>query len=307
MKMKYLNKIIFINSANIPYAEISVDGNVHFTGTQGVGKSTVLRALLFFYNADKQHLGIQQGQKSFDEFYFRQSNSYILYEVIRDNGAYTILVGRYQGRASWRFIDAPYQREWLIDDDKQVLSDWVKIRERIDKDVAVSARIESGVMFKDIIFGNTHDHKYARYALVQSSHYQNIPRSIQNVFLNTKLDADFVKKIKVNDIMVAGFNFGCGSSREHAPIAIKAAGVSCVIAETFARIFYRNAINIGLPIIECKEAALEIKAGDEVEVNFDTGVIKNLTKGTEFKGQAFPPFMQKIIDAEGLVNYINAR
>ena len=191
--MRYLNKIIFINSANIPYAEISVDGNVHFTGTQGVGKSTVLRALLFFYNADKQHLGIQQGQKSFDEFYFRQSNSYILYEVIRDNGAYTILVGRYQGRASWRFIDAPYQREWLIDDDKQVLSDWVKIRERIDKDVAVSARIESGVMFKDIIFGNTHDHKYARYALVQSSHYQNIPRSIQNVFLNTKLDADFVK------------------------------------------------------------------------------------------------------------------
>lgn len=193
MKMKYLNKIIFINSANIPYAEISVDGNVHFTGTQGVGKSTVLRALLFFYNADKHRLGIQQGQKSFDEFYFRQSNSYIFYEVMRDNGAYTILVSRYQGRASWRFIDAPYQREWFIIDDKQVLSDWVKIRERIDKNVAVSARIESGVMFKDIIFGNTHDHKYTRYALVQSSHYQNIPRSIQNVFLNTKLDADFVK------------------------------------------------------------------------------------------------------------------
>lgn len=191
--MKYLNKIVFINSANIPYTEISVDGNVHFTGTQGVGKSTVLRALLFFYNADKHRLGIQQGQKSFDEFYFRQSNSYILYEVMRDNGAYTILVSRYQGRASWRFIDAPYQPEWLIADDKQVLSDWVKIRERIDKNVAVSARIESGVMFKDIIFGNTRDHKYTRYALVQSSHYQNIPRSIQNVFLNTKLDADFVK------------------------------------------------------------------------------------------------------------------
>lgn len=193
MKMRYLNKIIFINSANIPYAEISVDGNVHFTGTQGVGKSTVLRALLFFYNADKQHLGIQQGQKPFDEFYFRQSNSYILYEVMRDNGAYTILVSRYQGRASWRFIDAPYQREWLVTDDKQALSDWPKIRGRIDNNVAVSARIESGVMFKDIIFGNTHDHKYTRYALVQSSHYQNIPRSIQNVFLNTKLDADFVK------------------------------------------------------------------------------------------------------------------
>lgn len=191
--MKYLNKIIFINSANIPYAEISVDGNVHFTGTQGVGKSTVLRALLFFYNADKHRLGIQQGQKSFDEFYFRQSNSHILYEVIRDNGAYTVLVSRFQGRASWRFIDAPYNREWLIDNDKQVLSDWVKIRERIDKNVAVSARIDSGVMFKDIIFGNTHDNKYTRYALVQSTHYQNIPRSVQNVFLNTKLDADFVK------------------------------------------------------------------------------------------------------------------
>ena len=191
--MKYLNKIVFINSANIPYAEISVDGNVHFTGTQGVGKSTVLRALLFFYNADKHRLGIQQGQKSFDEFYFRQSNSYILYEVMRDGGAYTILVSRYQGRASWRFIDAPYQREWLIGEDKQVLSDWVRIRERIDKNVSVSARIDSGVMFKDIIFGNTRDAKYTRYAIVQSAHYQNIPRSIQNVFLNTKLDADFVK------------------------------------------------------------------------------------------------------------------
>jgi len=199
--MKYLNKIIFINSANIPYAEISVDGNVHFTGTQGVGKSTVLRALLFFYNADKHRLGIQQGQKSFDEFYFRQSNSYILYEVMRDNDAYTILVGRYQGRASWRFIDAPYQRGWLVTDDKQVLSDWVKIRERIDKNVAVSARIESGMMFKDIIFGNIHDHKYIRYALVQSSHYQNIPRSIQNVFLNTKLDADFVKNTIIQSMM----------------------------------------------------------------------------------------------------------
>ncbi len=191
--MKYLNKIIFINSANIAYAEISVDGNVHFTGTQGVGKSTVLRALLFFYNADKQRLGIQQGQRPFDEFYFRQSNSHILYEVMREEGAYTILVSRYQGRASWRFIDAPYQRDWLIDHDGNVMSDWIKIRDRIDRSISVSARIDSGAMFKDIIFGNTHDHKYARYALVQSSHYQNIPRSIQNVFLNTKLDADFVK------------------------------------------------------------------------------------------------------------------
>lgn len=119
------------------------------------------------------------------------------------------------------------------------------------------------------------------------------------------IDKNFVKKIKKGDIIVAEKNFGCGSSREHAPIAIKAAGVSCVIAETFARIFYRNAINIGLPIIECPEASKGIEEGDEVEVNFDTGVITNITKNTTFKGQAFPEFMQKIIAAEGLVNYIN--
>ena len=119
------------------------------------------------------------------------------------------------------------------------------------------------------------------------------------------IDKDFIKKVKAGDIIVAKKNFGCGSSREHAPIAIKAAGVSCVIAETFARIFYRNAINIGLPIIECPEASKGIEDGDEVEVNFDTGIITNLTKGTSFKGQAFPEFMQKIIASEGLINYIN--
>lgn len=121
------------------------------------------------------------------------------------------------------------------------------------------------------------------------------------------IDQEFVKKVQNGDIIVADKNFGCGSSREHAPLAIKASGVSCVIAETFARIFYRNAINIGLPIIECPEAAKGIAAGDEVEVDFDSGVIQNLTKGTRFQGQAFPPFMQKIIEAEGLVNYINQK
>ena len=121
------------------------------------------------------------------------------------------------------------------------------------------------------------------------------------------IDKDFVKNVKKGDIIVAEKNFGCGSSREHAPIAIKAAGVSCVIAETFARIFYRNAINIGLPIIECPEAAKAIEAGDEVEVDFDSGIITDVTRGTTFKGQAFPEFMQKIIAAEGLVNYINSK
>jgi 3-isopropylmalate/(R)-2-methylmalate dehydratase small subunit len=119
------------------------------------------------------------------------------------------------------------------------------------------------------------------------------------------IDKDFITKVKSGDIMVANKNFGCGSSREHAPIAIKAAGISCVIAETFARIFYRNAINIGLPIIECPEAAHDIDAGDQVEIDFSTGIIKNLTKNATYQGQAFPEFMQKIINAQGLINYIN--
>ncbi len=121
------------------------------------------------------------------------------------------------------------------------------------------------------------------------------------------IDKEFVNKVKAGDIIVAEKNFGCGSSREHAPIAIKASGVSCVIAETFARIFYRNAINIGLPIIECKEASQSIQAGDEVEIDFDSGIITNLTKNEKYQGQAFPEFMQKIIRSEGLINYINAK
>lgn len=120
------------------------------------------------------------------------------------------------------------------------------------------------------------------------------------------IDKDFIERVKKSDLIVARKNFGCGSSREHAPIAIKAAGVSCVIAETFARIFYRNAINIGLPIIECPEAAEGISEGDQVEVDFDSGIIYDRTTGARFQGQAFPEFMQRIIAAEGLINYINS-
>ena len=154
----------------------------------------------------------------------------------------------------------------------------IKYGDNIDTDVIIPAR-----------YLNTTDHKEL------ASHCME------------DIDKEFVNKVKDGDIMVGGANFGCGSSREHAPIAIKASGISCVIAKDFARIFYRNAINIGLPIIECKEAALEIEAGDEVEVNFDTGVITDKTTGKSFQGQAFPPFMQKIIDCEGLVNYINQK
>lgn len=118
------------------------------------------------------------------------------------------------------------------------------------------------------------------------------------------LDTGFVKRVQKGDIMVAGRNFGCGSSREHAPIAIKASGISCIIAETFARIFYRNAINIGLPIIECPEAAADIAEGDQLEIDFDTGVITNLTKGVSYKGVPFPEFMQELISADGLIGYI---
>lgn len=116
------------------------------------------------------------------------------------------------------------------------------------------------------------------------------------------IDTGFASRVRAGDIMVAKANFGCGSSREHAPASIKASGISCVIAKSFARIFFRNAINIGLPIIECEEAAEKIEAGDEVEIDFDTGVITDITKGESYKGQSFPEFLINIINSNGLLN-----
>jgi len=121
------------------------------------------------------------------------------------------------------------------------------------------------------------------------------------------IDPECAGKVQQGDMIVARKNFGCGSSREHAPLCLREAGVSCVIAETFARIFFRNAINIGLPIIECPEAAEGIEAGDEVEVDFDSGIIYNKTKDAQYKGQPFPEFMQNLIAAGGLVNYTNSK
>ncbi|MFV0400283.1 MAG: 3-isopropylmalate dehydratase small subunit [Oscillospiraceae bacterium] len=121
------------------------------------------------------------------------------------------------------------------------------------------------------------------------------------------IDPDFAGRVQKGDIMVGGINFGCGSSREHAPIAIKAAGISCVIAESFARIFFRNSINIGLPVLECLEAAREAESGDVIEVDLDSGRIENITKGKSYTAAPFPPFMQEIISAGGLVNYTRAR
>lgn len=121
------------------------------------------------------------------------------------------------------------------------------------------------------------------------------------------LDPTFVDRLEPGDIVVAENNFGCGSSREHAPLALKTAGVSCIIAKSFARIFYRNSINIGFPILECPEAVDGIEEGDKVEVDFEAGRIYNLTKNTEFEAQPFPAFLQKMIESNGLVNYVNSK
>ena len=137
----------------------------------------------------------------------------------------------------------------------------------------------------------------ARY-LNTSSHKELASHCMEDI------DINFTKNVKDGDIMVAEKNFGCGSSREHAPIAIKASGISCVIASTFARIFYRNAINIGLPILECDAAAKEIKAGDEVAVDFDTGVITDITTGKTYQAEPFPPFIQEIISDGGLIKHV---
>ncbi len=120
------------------------------------------------------------------------------------------------------------------------------------------------------------------------------------------IDKTFVDKVQPGDIMVGGWNFGCGSSREHAPMAIQATGIRCVIAASFARIFYRNSINIGFPILECPQAAEEIRAGDEIDVDFDTGVITDLTLGKQFQAAAFPPFIKRIVDEGGLLPYLKA-
>ncbi len=148
-----------------------------------------------------------------------------------------------------------------------------KFGDNVDTDVIIPAR-----------YLNTSDHKEL------ASHCME------------DIDKDFVKNVKDGDIIVANMNFGCGSSREHAPIAIKASGVGCVIASTFARIFYRNAINIGLPILECDEAAKDIDAGNEVEIDFDTGMITNITKNKTYQAQPFPDFIKEIINKGGLLN-----
>ena len=200
--MRALRKIVFINSANIRYAEIKLDGNVHFIGTQGVGKSTLLRAVLFFYNADKLHLGIPKEMKSFDDFYLPKPNSYIVYEVEHEHRPFTVLVFRSSGRACYRFIDAPFERKWLVDEFGDVTSEYKVINSRLDKNIYMSKLIDRYEMFKEIIYGNykVAGKEFGNFQLMEAKSYQNIYRSIQNVFLNSRVDADFIKDIIIRSM-----------------------------------------------------------------------------------------------------------
>ncbi|MFA6341651.1 MAG: ATP-binding protein, partial [Fibrobacteraceae bacterium] len=151
--MRFLNKIVFVNSAHVRYAEINLNGNVHLIGTQGVGKSTLLRALLFFYNADKQKLGIPKEKKSFDDFYFELSNSYIVYEVVRDESAFCVLLSKANGRTCFRFIDAPYCKDWLVDVSGEVTAEFSVIRSRLAGRY-MSPVVDRYETYRDIIYGN---------------------------------------------------------------------------------------------------------------------------------------------------------
>lgn len=212
--MRALRKIIFVNSAHIRYAEVRLDGNVHFIGTQGVGKSTLLRAILFFYNADKLHLGIPKEMKSYDEFYLPHANSYIVYEVEHEHGPFCVLTFRSSGRACYRFIDAAYRKEWLIDDNGDVTADSKVIRERLGG-ASMSKIIDHYEQYRDILYGNRQavGKEFARFQLMESNRYQNIPRSIQNVFLNSRLDANFIKDIIIRSMSEEEANIDLGYYR----------------------------------------------------------------------------------------------
>ena len=212
--MRALRKIIFVNSANIRYAEVKLDGNVHFIGTQGVGKSTLLRAILFFYNADKLHLGIPKEMKSFDEFYLPHANSYMVYEVEHEHGPFSILVFRSSGRACYRFIDAAYQKEWLVDEHGEVTAEWKVIRDRLNS--AYSTKIiDRYEQYRDILYGNKQavGKEFVRFQLLETNRYKNIPRSIQNVFLNSRLDANFIKDIIIRSMSEEEANIDLGYFR----------------------------------------------------------------------------------------------
>ena len=199
--MRQLSRIVFVNSANIRYGEVRLDGNVHLIGTQGVGKSTVLRAILFFYTGDKTHLGISREKKSFDEFYLPGANSYIAYEVESEFGAFTVLVFRSHAHSVFRFIGAPFRKEWLIDDHGEVTADSSVIRRRLDG-APMTRIVDEYQEYRDIVYGNKRatGKEFGRFCIMETTKYQNIPRSLQNVFLGSKVDADFIKDIIIRSL-----------------------------------------------------------------------------------------------------------
>lgn len=193
--MRFLNKVVFINSATVQYAEVQVDGNVHFIGTQGVGKSTLLRAILFFYNADVLKLGISKEKKTFSEYYFPFQNAYLVYEVMGAGGPYCILAYKSQGKPCFRFIDTAYKTSYFIAEEGRAYEQWDAIRQTLDADkISYSAKVERYEQYRDILYGNDTAKEFERYAVLESKQYQNIPRTIQNVFLNSKLEAEFIKQ-----------------------------------------------------------------------------------------------------------------
>ncbi|MBS9766128.1 MAG: ATP-binding protein [Flavobacteriaceae bacterium] len=200
--MRYLNKIVFINSASVQYAEIELDGNVHLIGTQGVGKSTLLRAILFFYNANKSKLGIPKQKQNFDDYYFQYQNSYIIYEVIKDDIPFCVLAYKLNGKVAFRFFNSAYKRELFIDNENRAFESWEKIRISFGRDIYYTNAIKSYEDYRRIIYGDNRGLKpeFRKYALVESKQFQNIPRTIQNVLLNTNLEAKFIKDTIINSL-----------------------------------------------------------------------------------------------------------
>lgn len=216
--MRYLNKIIFINSAHVPYAEIKLDGNVHFIGTQGVGKSTLLRAILFFYNVDKSKLGIktQAGQKGYDEFYLPHQNSYIIYEVCRETGKFFVMTFLSHGRTAFRIVDCAYDKRFFLEEDGSVRYEWGRISEQIGARVYKSNIIRGYEEFRDIIYGNSQQvaKEHRRFSLMESAKYRQVPLTIQNIFLNQSLESRVIKDTIIDSMDFAGDEIDLNRYRE---------------------------------------------------------------------------------------------
>ena len=216
--MRYLNKIIFINSAHVPYAEIKLDGNVHFIGNQGSGKSALLRAILFFYNVDKSKLGIktQSGQKGYDEFYLPHQNSYIIYEVCRETGTFFVMTFLSHGRTAFRIVDCAYDKRFFVEEDGSVRYEWGRISEQIGTRVFKSNIIRGYEEFRDIIYGNSQQvaKELRRFSLMESTKYQQVPLTIQNIFLNQSLESRVVKDTIIDSMDFASDDIDLNRYRE---------------------------------------------------------------------------------------------